>query len=125
MKKRTSVNNKELFSEIIKSQQQDELTSRAFELLYHLVEGAIQNPTFKDYRDKEDCFQSGLADVMLKWRSFDRNVSENPFAFFTQIAKNGFNKQYNEINKRKGLKKGEQYQEISINQYGDQEIHSI
>lgn len=125
MTKRTKVNNKELRNEILKSKEQGELTNRAIEILQHLVEGAINKMNYDDPRDEADCLQSGLIDVMVKWYKYEPEVSDNAFAFFTQIAKNGFNKQFNEIRKRKGLKKGQYYQEISLNQNSDQEIHSI
>lgn len=91
-KKKNPVPNKELYNEIVKSKQQDELTEEAQRMLYLLAERAICKLRYVNEEDKEDCLQNALMDLMKYWRNFDENRYSNAFAYYTELAKKGFAK---------------------------------
>ena len=100
-----------------------ELSPRAIEYFMLLANRAILKLTFSNPLDKEDCIQSALLDLLRYWRNFNEEKSNNAFAYFTQIAKNGYAKEYKKIHKHIG--KGEKVEFISLNLTGDNEIYSL
>ena len=82
---------------------------------------------YEDYRDREDCIQSALLDCLKYWKGFDPTKSENPnaFAYFTQVCKNGYAKQWKAIHKKTGLQDDEPLEFISLSTTGDGAIYSI
>lgn len=89
------VNNKEFLEEIMKSKEQGELTREAYEMMRSIAIRLISKFTYPSEEDKEDCIQGALLDCWLFWDKFDPEKSQNPFAYFTQICKNGFAKTWN------------------------------
>ena len=69
-----------------------ELSPRAIDYFILLANRAILKLTFSNPLDKEDCIQSALLDLLRYWRNFNEEKSNNAFAYFTQIAKNGYAK---------------------------------
>jgi hypothetical protein len=100
-----------------------ELSPRAIEYFILLANRAILKLTFSNPLDKEDCIQSALLDLLRYWRNFNEEKSNNAFAYFTQIAKNGYAKEYKKIHKHIG--KGEKVEFISLSLGGDSEIYSL
>jgi DNA-directed RNA polymerase specialized sigma subunit len=47
---------------------------------------------YKMEEDKEDCQAFAMEDVIRYWNRFDPEKSNNAFAFYTQMIKNGFAK---------------------------------
>lgn len=99
------INNKELLSEIIKSKEQNKLTPRSVELLWKIAKESNKRLKYKEPKDKEDCISSAMLDLLRYWNRFNPEKSTNAFAFFTQIAKNGFTKGWNELHPVKQSKK--------------------
>lgn len=95
------VSNKELLKEIIESKEQDELTPRAVEIICKMANELSKVLKYKYIEDKEDCVAAGIADVIKHWRVFDPNRSENAFAFYSQVIKNGMAKTWNIIHNKK------------------------
>ena len=52
---------------------------------------------FKDEEDRKDVIAFALMDVIKYWRSFNPEKSKYPFAYYTQIIKNGFAKGWNKL----------------------------
>jgi hypothetical protein len=100
-----------------------ELSPRAIEYFILLANRAILKLTFSNPLDKEDCIQSALLDLLRYWRNFNEEKSNNAFAYFTQIAKNGYAKEYKKIHKHIG--KGEKVEFVSLSLGGDSEIYSL
>jgi hypothetical protein len=100
-----------------------ELSPRAIDYFILLANRAILKLTFSNPLDKEDCIQSALLDLLRYWRNFNEEKSNNAFAYFTQIAKNGYAKEYKKIHKHIG--KGEKVEFISLSLGGDSEIYSL
>lgn len=129
------INNRDFTNEIIRCKhgqlneetgyqhKEGELSPKAIEYFILLSNRAIQKLTFTDPLDKEDCVQSAMLDLLRYWKNFNEEKSNNAFAYFTQIVKNGYAKEYKKIHKHIG--KGEKIEFVSLNFTGDSEIFSI
>lgn len=95
------VSNKELLKEIIESKKRDELTPRAVELICKMSHELSKVLKYKYPEDREDCIASGIADVIKHWRNFNPEKSENVFAYYSQVIKNGMAKTWNIIHEQK------------------------
>ena len=100
-----------------------ELSPIAINYFILLANRAILKLTFSNPLDREDCIQSALLDLLRYWRNFNEDKSNNAFAYFTQIAKNGYAKEYKKIHKHIG--KGEKVEFVSLSFSGDSEIYTI
>jgi hypothetical protein len=121
------INNKDFTQEIINCKKAGELSPFAIECFMKLANRAVERLYFRDYRDKEDCVQSALVDCLKYWQNFDETKSDPPnaFAYFTQMCKHGYAKEWKKIHKKTGLDDGETVQMISLNHSGDSSIYTI
>lgn len=119
IKSKLDVNNEDFVREIMISKERNELTPKAVDYFVKIANHAIRKLHHKDPRDREDCIQFALLDLLLYWRNFDPLQSQNAFAFFTQITYNGYAKGYKKIHKAGG---GEV---VSLDLAGDSEIFSM
>lgn len=89
------------------SQQQGEPTKRLismFELIARRYSSKYNNLC---QMDTESCINYAVMEAYSKWDKYDKNRSENIFAFFTQMIKNDLTAHYNELN-------GDNYRHVSI-----------
>lgn len=86
------VNNRELLESIIVSKQKGELTPEALQMLDKMVKGISKVFKYKMEEDREDCEAFAMEDVIKYWDRFNPEKSNNAFAFYTQMIKNGFAK---------------------------------
>ena len=86
------VSNKELVQQIILSKENGALTPRALEMLQRMVKEISKVFKYKMEEDREDCQAFAMEDVIKYWDRFNPEKSNNAFAFFTQMIKNGFAK---------------------------------
>lgn len=100
-RKRKYLNNRDLLEEIIKSQEQDELTPKALKMLMMLAERASNKLIYYNPNDKADCIAFAHMDLYRYWRNFNPEKSNNAFAYFTEIAKKGFAKGWNKLHPKK------------------------
>lgn len=121
------INNKEFTQAVIDSKAADKLTDFTVECFVMLANRAVERLYFKDYRDREDCVQSALVDCVKYWRNFDPTKSNPPnaFAYFTQMCKNGYAKEWKKIHKKTGLDDGENVETISLSTSGDSTVYTI
>lgn len=129
------INNKEFTNEIIRCKygllneetgyrhKAGELSPKAIDYFILLANRVIQKLTFTNPLDKEDCIQSAMLDLLRYWQNFNEEKSNNAFAYFTQIAKNGYAKEYKKIHKHIG--KGEKIEFVSLSFTGESEIFSL
>jgi len=117
-KKREYINKKEFFDVIVECKETGELSKRAIELFQILANEAINGLYYSDSRDREDCIQSALYDLLKYWRNFNPTISNNAFSFYTQIAVNGYAKEFNKIHKHK-------IEFVSLDFSGESEIYTI
>lgn len=107
------VNAKELYEEILLSKQQGKLTPNALKLLDRMVKEISKIFKYKMEEDREDCQSFAMEDVLKYWDRFNPEKSNNAFAFYTQMIKNGFAKGWRRLYPIKSCMK------ISINKdYG-------
>jgi hypothetical protein len=121
------INNKEFTDSVIASKEADELQPFTIECFVMLANRAVERLYFKDYRDREDCIQSALVDCIKYWRNFDPSKSNPPnaFAYFTQMCKNGYAKEWKKIHRKTGLEDGENVETISLSTSGDSSVYTI
>lgn len=121
------INNKEFTADIIECKKNGELSDFSVNCFISLANRAVDRLYFKDYRDKEDCVQSAILDCLKYWKSFDESkmATPNAFAYFTQICKNGYAKQWKSIHRKTGLESNESLDFISINFNGESSVYSI
>jgi hypothetical protein len=121
------VNNKEFTQEITECKKTGELSDFAVSCFIALANRAVNRLYHEDPRDREDCIQAALLDCLKYWKSFDPTISDNPnaFAYFTQVCKNGYAKQWKAIHKKTGLDDDEILDFISLDTSGDSSIFSI
>lgn len=129
------INNREFTNEIIRCKygllneetgyqhKAGELSPKAIDYFILLANRVIQKLTFTNPLDKEDCIQSAMLDLLRYWQNFNEEKSNNAFAYFTQIVKNGYAKEYKKIHKHIG--KGEKIEFVSLSFTGESEIFSI
>ena len=129
------INNKDFTNEIIRCKHgllneetgyqhtKGELSPKAIDYFILLANRAIQKLKFQNPLDREDCIQFALLDLLRYWKNFNEEKSNNAFAYFTQIAKNGYAKEYKKIYKHIG--KGEKIVTISLSHSGESEIYTI
>lgn len=121
------INNKDFTDAIIRCKSAGELNPFVVECFISLANRAVDRLYFRDPRDREDCIQSAILDCLKYWKSFDETKSENPnaFAYFTQMCKNGYAKEWKKIHKKTGLDKEEKLEFISLGFTGESSIYSI
>lgn len=121
------INNKEFTQSVIESKEKNELQPFTIDCFVMLANRAVERLYFKDYRDKEDCIQSALVDCIKYWRNFDPEKSDTPnaFAYFTQMCKNGYAKEWKKIHRKPGLEEGETVETISLSTTGDSTVYTI
>jgi hypothetical protein len=122
------INNKDFTNEIIKCKNNEgELSKFAIDCFISLANRAVERLYFQDPRDREDCIQSALLDCLKYWKSFDETKTGNPnaFAYFTQVCKNGYAKEWKKIHKKTGLDKDDKLEFISLSTSGESSIYSI
>lgn len=121
------VNNKDFTNAIIECKKDGVLSQFAINCFIALANRAVNKMYYEDYRDREDCIQSALLDCLKYWKGFDPEKAEvpNAFAYFTQICKNGYAKQWKAIYKKTGLDDDDSLDFISISTTGDGAIYSI
>ncbi len=121
------INNKEFTADIILCKKNGELSDYTINCFISLANRAVDRLYFKDYRDREDCIQSAILDCLKYWKSFDETkmAIPNAFAYFTQICKNGYAKEWKKIHKKTGLDPDDTLEFISISTSGENSVYSI
>lgn len=99
-RKKNYLNNADFYAEIVKSKEQDKLTRDAEKMLILLADKTINKMKYVDEKDREDCLQFGILDLLKYWRSFNPQYT-NAFAYFTEIAKKGYAKGWNQLHPEK------------------------
>lgn len=98
------VRNSDLLRAFNESKTKGQLTNETIEMFTLMIEGISKKMAYKDPDDKDDCMAFAMEDLCKYWDRFDPEKSNNPFAYFTQIAKNGFAKGWKKIHPPKSPK---------------------
>lgn len=91
------VKNADLLRVVVESKEKGQLTPEAIKMFFLMIEGITKKMSYKDPEDKADCMAFAMEDLIKYWNRFDPAKSNNPFAYFTQIAKNGMAKGWKKI----------------------------
>jgi DNA-directed RNA polymerase specialized sigma subunit len=91
------VKNKDLREEIIICKEKNELSATALDMFMLMADRFSNKLTYVYPEDKQDCIQSAVIDCYLYWRGYDPEKSQNAFAYYTQIIKNGFAKGWRKL----------------------------
>lgn len=91
------VNNKEFLAAIIiyrkdckAAGKQVRVTDYIGECLYKIAARLSHKPCFANYQYREDMVQDGVENSLRYIMSFNPEISQNPFSYFTQITYNAF-----------------------------------
>jgi hypothetical protein len=87
----------EFRKEILLSKERDELTPRAVEMFQIMARETSKKLKYKNEEDRKDVIAFALMDVIKYWRSYNPEKSKYPFAYYTQIIKNGFAKGWKKL----------------------------
>ena len=98
------VKNSDLIVAILASKEKGHLTKETVEMFILMVQGISKKMAYRDPEDKEDCMAFAMEDLVKYWNRFDPSKSNNPFAYYTQIAKNGFAKGWKKLHPPKSPK---------------------
>lgn len=98
------VKNSDLMRAILESKEKGSLTPETVNMFYLMIQGISKKMSYRDPEDKEDCMAFAMEDLCKYWNRFDPAKSNNPFAYYTQIAKNGFAKGWKKIHPPKSPK---------------------
>jgi len=94
------IKGKELYEEIVISLNQNKLTKRAEELLYLIAKNANKKLSYVNPMDRDDCVSSAMFEMLKYWNRFNPEKT-NAFAYYTQIAKNGYAKGWGALHPQK------------------------
>ena len=73
------------------------MTPRAIAIFQTMASEASKKLRYRDEEDRKDCIAFAMMDVVRYWRSYNPEKSNNPFAYFTQMIKNGFAKGWRKL----------------------------
>jgi len=86
------VKNSDLRNEIIKCKEKDELSKEALDMFILMAKKFSTKLNYVYSEDREDCISFAIMDCYQYWRGYNPEKSQNAFAYYTQIIKNGFAK---------------------------------
>ena len=96
---------KEFREAIRESKEKDELTPDAVKYLWAICNESSKKLKYKNPMDREDCIMFAMEDVLKYWRGFNPEKSNYPFAYYTQMVKNGFAKGWHKLHPIKSTRK--------------------
>jgi DNA-directed RNA polymerase specialized sigma subunit len=84
------LNNKELLAEYKASQEKGEMSNTFAKMLQLLCSRYAMKGSYSGYSYNQDMQAYAMMMIVRTWKSFNPEVSSNPFAFYTQCIKNSF-----------------------------------
>lgn len=96
MKQRNYINNRELYTYMIKYLEEYKLNKNTQipkyigESILLICNNLSRKPNFSRYTYKQDMISDAICDCVAAVINFDPDKTNNPFAYFTQIAWNAF-----------------------------------
>ena len=108
MKDKNYITNNDLHYQIMISKAMGKLTPEATNMFILMVNRISRRFYYKDPDDRRDCVQWALMNLFTQWYNYNEFITNNPFAYYTEIIKRGLAKGWEEVNKGRD-------QTISIN----------
>lgn len=87
----------ELKKEVLISLEAGELSPRLIEMFQKMSFEISKKFRYRDEEDRADCMAFAMMDVIRYWKSFNPEKSKYPFAYYTQVLKNGFAKGWRKL----------------------------
>jgi DNA-directed RNA polymerase specialized sigma24 family protein len=114
-RKRNYVNNRDLYEAMIdyidkynknisEGKQPPQLTKYITDCLLQICTNLGKKPNFYNYTYKQDMIADAICDCIAGAKNFDPEKTENPFAYFTQIAWNAYLRRIKEEKKQTYIK---------------------
>jgi len=91
------VKNKDLMRAFKESREIEKLTPELIGMFQLMITGIAKKMAYKNPDDRDDCMSFAMEDLCKYWDRFKPEKSNNPFSYFTQIAKNGLAKGWKKI----------------------------
>lgn len=92
-KRRNYINNKDFYDEMVRYRAQEpprKITNYIGECFLLICNRLAQKSNFNGYTYIEEMISDAIENCIMAVNSFDPNKTNNPFAYFTQIAKFAF-----------------------------------
>lgn len=120
MNKKMPIDKREFTYEILLSKGLGKLTRKAEKLLILLADNAINKSRHRitNEDDLHDCLQTSKLNIFKNWYKFNPDVTNNAFAYYTELHKRSIPEFINELYSLRGIKTKEEQksmQMISIN----------
>lgn len=113
-KPKNYLNNKDLLAQIVLSKEAGKMSDELAKMTMMLVDKYAKHPQFANiYSYKEDMISFTYLTLFRQWHNFDPAKSDNPFAYFTQIAKHAFF-QYVNMEKKQRLIKDARAMDLGV-----------
>ncbi len=109
------LNNKLLYKETVYAQNKGEYTRELYRMHKMLVDRVSFKYTYKQEDDREDCKSYALERLYLGYRKFDYESYDNAFAYFTEIIKVSFARQFNLLMKNRDFNFSELFTQGEVN----------
>ena len=91
------VKNATLREEIIKCKSENKISDDAIKMFQLMANKYSRRYSYQYEQDREDCVSFAVIDCYMYWRGYDPSVSQNAFAYFSQVIHNGFSKSWRKL----------------------------
>lgn len=89
-RKKHYVNNADLLVELAESNRIDQMTPKLIDMLTLMAKGLASKGRFINYTYKDEMQAFAMLTIVMRWKKFNIERGNNPFAYFTQVIKNAF-----------------------------------
>jgi len=91
------VKNSILREEIIRCKKEGKLTNEAIEMFQKMADRFSRKLKYVYEEDRLDCISFAVMDCYQYWQGYNPEKSDNAFAYFTSILRNGFAKGWRKL----------------------------
>jgi len=110
MKKKNYINNKELYlhmknyKEMMKEDETTKISNYIGQAILLICNNLSRKPNFSGYSFKNEMVSDAICDCVTAVNNFDPDKTNNPFAYFTQVAWNAFIRRIDKEKKQNAIK---------------------
>jgi len=112
---RSLTRRKEWLFEVIVSHKAGKISDRLGTMLTELVKRYANSPKYKRYTYNEDMQAYAMMMLCRTWHKFKPELSDNPFAFYTQCIKGSFCQYINREQRERDIKAALEIENASKN----------
>lgn len=98
------LSNKEMYNEVIKCQNDNQISEKLGKMFMILSKRISSKPNFSSYSYKDEMISNSLVACCAALHKFDSNKSENPFSYFTTIIHTSFIQVLNKEKKQQEIR---------------------